>query len=267
MLKETASKIEIINNASVYDPGEIYFSGLQYSMFNEKNEQICEFLYCKDFLSDIIWSQVNNKPVSIYGFESDPAKTPKIDFENTRLLLRNRNDVNFMDKIDNVVQFINQVENIMDLRNSEAFVVSNSGEKNGVFALVSSARWMRSPTLVSLYTLLLRVGFVHALDSDWKDTVKGIVSGKIEPYQKNDKNYLKDSIKGIERILTVGYKNIFYKQMKFNYPEKKNISKVHNESGIVAFTGANNRFCKGWYREELAEIEKGIDESNKIVIV
>jgi hypothetical protein len=267
MLKDTAQKIDITNNTVNTDPAEIYSSGVQFAMFNDQNEQICQWVVCRDFFSELIWSQIHNKPAGIYGFKADPSVDPKIDFENTRFLIRNRQDKNFLDKIDGIVDFVNQIEDIMNLRKTEIFIV-NSKEKNGEIATVASGRWMRSPVLLSMYSLFLRVGFCHTVGDNWKDTVKKMVKGEIKPYQRNDAEYLKQSIKGIEKILTIGYKNIFYVQPKFNYPEKKNVSKLHNSSGIVSFSSGDAKtICNGWYREDLKEIEKNIPQDQKVVII
>ena len=241
---------------------QIYSSGLEYSFVNQKGEQCEEFKMCKDWLQDAVWATVHQTPASIYGFKFDPSSNPAIDMDNTRLLMTNAKDKDFLKKIDNMLDFINQVEDIIGLQKTTVKLVSNPPTKYkacGVIETSSSARWMRSPAMLSLYTLFLRVGFAHKIGDNWQKTVKDMIKGNIPQYQHNDQGYLSRSVEGIKYIIKAGYKNIFYNQMKFNYPEKIDINTLHNNSGIVAFSNSltgGTKIVKHWYREELQEIIK-----------
>jgi len=247
---------------------QIYSTGLQYCMYNEKGEQINQWVLCKDYLNEQIASQINEKSYSIYGFTADPNVDPKIDWDNTRILLNNSKDKNFLSKIGNVLDFVNQIEDHMNLRKTTAEIVSNPEKKyeaSGVFGVVSSARWMRSPTMMSLYALLLRVGFVHTIGNDWKDTYRGVMNGTIPAYQSNDRSYLTTGREGFEKILNVGYKEIFYVQPKLNYPAKKDVGTLHNSSGICAFSrGTTKTFVKGWHKPEIDEKLNSMPKESKI---
>lgn len=239
---------------------EIYSSGMQYSFVNAQGQQCDPFFTCKDFLSDIVWATIHGRSTGIYGMSYDPATHPALDMENTRLLLTNSKDKNFLGKIEGLLDFINQVEDVFDFRNTTIRLVKNPAAKYktcGIIETCSSHRWMRSPALLSLYTLFLRVGFTHTKGNNWQDTVKGMIAGKIEQYQHNDQSYLKSSVRGIEYIIKAGYKNVFFVQPKFNYPEKKDVSTIHNSSGIVAFSSSLNgkTLVKHWGRPEVRELE------------
>lgn len=246
---------------------EIYSSGMQYSLVNQDGKQCCPFCHCKDYFQDAVWATLHGKSTSIYGFSFDPATNPPLDMENTRMLLTNSKDNKFLEKIENMLDFINQVEDIFDFRNTTAKVVENPEAKYktcGIIETCSSHRWMRSPVLLSIYTLLLRVGFSHTKGNNWQDTIKGMISGKIAQYQTNDKGYLQQSIEGLEYILKAGYKNIFYVQPKFNYPEKADVNSIHNRSGIVAFSSmvkGEKSLVKHWTRADVKELVKSSDKS------
>lgn len=245
---------------------EIYTSGMQYAMSNEEGKSCTPFCFCRDYFGDAVWATIHNKIASIYGFTFDPAKNPPLDMGNTRFLITNAKDQSFLNKVGGMLEFINQVEDIFDFRNTVARLVKNPPNKYkkcGIIETISSHRWMRSPVLLSIYTLFLRIGFVHVEGTSWQETVNGVLSGKITPYQENDADYLKNSVKGLQYIIKNGYKNIFYVQPKFNYPVKSSVSSIHNGSGIVAFTGmcgGGHKIVKHWFRPEIKDLEKPVVE-------
>lgn len=244
---------------------EIYHKGLQYAFVSEKNEQCHQFVYCKDFLQDAIQGTLEGASKSIYGFTYDPKKMPKIDLETTRLVLVNSIDNDFTKKLPNVVEFINQFEKHLHLKRTVGYVVSNPGKyKTGALYFESSGRWLNAPPMLSLYTLLLRTGFVHKTGTSWETTVNGVVSGKIAPYQKNDQSYLSSAKKQIDSIMTIGYRPFFYKDMKKNYPEGTNISTMHNSTGIVALSSRQaSSVVPYWSRKSLEKRVKAAKEDKK----
>ncbi len=82
----------------------------------------------------------------------------------------------------------------------------------------------------------MRIGFAHTIGETFKNTIKGIVEGKIPSYQTNDKSQLKLAIDGINRIIKEGDKKIFYNQIEKNYRGDIETQAMHDDCGIVSFS-------------------------------
>jgi hypothetical protein len=233
---------------------EIYSSGMQYAMVSRVGELCTPFIHCRDYINEAIWATLHQKPASIYGFTYNPKTMPPIDLENIRLLLVNSQDKSLIEKANNVIEFINQFEKHLHLDLSVAEVVTDGipNKYNGGLLIVGSGRWQEAPPLLSMYTLLLRVGFTHKIGDSWENTINNILNGSVAPYQKNDKNYLVSAKKAIDDIMKIGYRPFFYVEPKKNYPENIDIGTLHNSSGIVGFSsGQTKGIVKYWSRPSL----------------
>lgn len=218
--------------------------GVEYAFVTPKGQQITQFAFCKDYLQDAIQSRVLNKKRGIYGFSYDPKTEPLISFKSTDLLVTNSQDLNLELNIKNCLDFINQVEDHLKIKNTIVFKVENPPLKylkSGVFYFKGSNRWIKSAPMISMYTLFIRVGLGHKIGTPFKETINGIVSGKLNAYQKVDYTRLKYSLNGISYILDKGDVAIFGKRIRDNYPSKINISTMHNKFGIGNFTEKSNR--------------------------
>ncbi len=237
---------------------QIYQTGLEYALCNAELEQCHDFVLCKDFIQDAIYSHLHGGIASIYGFTYDPKKHPKLSLDRLRLLVVNSNDSKFTEKIPNVLDFLNQFAKKLKMKATGAYLVSNppSRYKNGCWLIDASGMWNNAPVLVSMFTLLLRVGFIHKKDNDCMDTIKQLVDGKIKPYQNNDRSYVQQGMKGIENIVKWGYRKFFYIETEKNYPKNTNIGTMHNQTGIVAFaSGSTKSVCKYWNRRSATDPE------------
>ena len=74
---------------------QIYKKGLEFSFVSDEYEQCHEFLFCKDFLQTIIFSNIRNKPINIFNFMYNPERNPRIHTDELRILFRSNNDANF----------------------------------------------------------------------------------------------------------------------------------------------------------------------------
>lgn len=231
---------------------QAYETGLEYSFIDGNNNQVCCFVTCKDFLQDAITAMYHKKKIEIYGFKYDAAKDRPVYADKTRIAIANSQDKKFSDKIPAMIDLVNQVERKLHLIRTTATAVANPPkkyEKCGVFVLDSSSRWMLSPPMLSLYTLLIRVGFVHKIGDDYSKTFKRLVNHKIEPYQESDAEQLSAAQSGIERILKYGYAKLFYKDPERNFPDVP-IESMHNYYGIVSYaTGQTKSRMKYWHRD------------------
>lgn len=231
---------------------QMYSSGLEYCFISKDNKQCCPFVFCKDFLQDALMAALNKCNISIYGFLYDPINCEPIYLEKTKIALGNSSDKNFMEKIPNVLDFINQIERELRLIRSRVQVVENTPKKyskSGVVIMESSNRWILSPPMISLYSLLIRVGFAHKKGISYKDTIQGVINKEIPSYQKEDASQLSAAKAGLDKILNNGYAKIFYKDQIRNFP-KISTSAMHDGMGIVSFSnGHSQNHVKYWHRD------------------
>ena len=237
---------------------QIYSNGLEYAFASEDNKQCCPFVFCKDFLQDCVWGQLYGKVATIFGFTFNPKNDPHLDMNKCKLLVTNSADPKeFKNRIEKCVLFINQIEKALHLIRTVAYeceLPPPHYTKCGVFLLESSRRWLEAPPLVSLYTLLIRVGFVYNGTDTFMEHIAKVQEGKISPYQRNDASYLKSADKGIKQIMELGYRKIFYIDPKKNYPEGIQTGVLHNSTGIVGFTaGSTKTVVPYWHRNSLTK--------------
>ncbi len=163
-------------------------------------------------------------------------------------MVANNLDKDFAKKIEGVVDFINQFEKRVHLIRTTAYECEPTpkkwGKTGGVWMFEGSGRWALSPAMISLYTLLLRCGFSHKTGTDFDETCKGIIDGKIKTIGGKgtrysgcyDDGYLRDAQPGINLILKHGYRKVFYKEAKDNFPSKLAVGTMHDCCGIVGFS-------------------------------
>ena len=231
---------------------ENYSSGLKYALCSDNNAQACGFVWCKDFLQDAYLAYFNKNSRNTYGFKYDYKKDVALSIKSTKLLLANRSDARFRAKIKKAVDFINQVETELKMRKKtkayECIDPPKAFEDSGVFLLDGNKRWYSSSVMISLYTLLLRVGSKHLKKhGTWRDTCKMMIAGDVSPYQSYDKNQITTALPGIEHIIQHNDRKVFGKNMLKNYPDTISTNSMHHNSGICAFTqGHTNANFPGW---------------------
>lgn len=216
-----------------------YSRGLEYALASPDYEQCHDFVFCKDFMQDVIYSTLYNKPIEIYGFKYSPTNDPKPCLDKIRILVANARDSTFRNKIPGCLDLVNQVEDEIGIKRSivrECWFPPARYNKGGVWLFEGSKRWQHAPPMLSLYTLLLRLGFVHTPGTSYKDTFQQIKSGALKPYQTRDTQQLKQSESGIEKIIRVGDRRIFFRDIRLNYPEKMDLDSIHNDLGVSSFS-------------------------------
>lgn len=210
---------------------QIYKKGLEFSFLSDNLEQCHSFILCKDFLQDIIYSTINNKPINIFNFSYDPNKDPKASLKSLKLLVRNNNDKVFQNKLENSISFINQIEKKLKIKKSKFQVCENK-----TFLITGSKRWINAPPMISLFILLLRIGLVHKPTKTAIKTLNDLIHHRIKPYQKKDAYLLKHSYLGFAKIVKYGDRKIFYRDMKLNYSATLSVDCIHNATGILSYT-------------------------------
>lgn len=252
--------MELIGRKIQWHPKSLKISqipkdGMEFAFVSEDYKQIHQLVWCKDFMQDAIFAFVNKQAIEIYGFKYDPALDPPIFMDKTRMLICNWKDQEFETKLlKNCRDFINQFETALGFEELTTFEKCLNPppiyRKSGVFIINASKRWMIAPPMVSLYTLLLRIGVVHTLNQKFMTTLEQIQSGSLKPYNwkpdtkgkygndhtENDADFLKNGWLGMNRILVEKDTKIFHKKIESNYPEKIRVYGIHENSGLGCFS-------------------------------
>ncbi len=218
---------------------QIYAKGLEYALVSDNYEQCHEFVWCKDFLHDVYYSTINNKEFNLYKFSYCPYYSPKPCLKEARILLTNSKDKNFSQKIPAVCEFINQIEDELGMKKTTARICSappSGYEKAGIYIFKGDRRWIVAPSMLSLYTLLLRMGFVHKIGTSYKETLASLKKRKLTPYQSKDVYWFKCSEMAFNEILKNSDKSLFSRNFADNYPKHLSMDSIHNKLGIIAFS-------------------------------
>jgi len=226
-------------------------SGIEFSFVSPDNKQATPFAYCKDYLQDAVQGFIINKKRSIFGFTYDPAIHAPLCIKRTKLLVANSQEFEFDKKMLNCLDFIHQVEEHLKIRKTIVSKCKNPPLKyirSGVWLFDGSSRWIKSPPMLSMYTLLIRLGFGHNIGDNYKNTLSYILNGEIKSYQPVDSFRLKQAKAGIDRIFETGDRKIFNSDIKKNYPSSIKINVMHNLLGIIGFSqGISKKYVPEWH--------------------
>jgi hypothetical protein len=261
---------------------EIYSQGWQCAFLGVDSQQAHSMCYSNDFLQGVARAHIHGGTAAIYGFSYSANKNPRLNLSierskakvvkgnkkpkeveevkvkvsgRTEIIAANSKDKNFLKLQPAVADLLHQIETHLGLDLTQIHLVENPADKyneSGAVVYVGSSRWMEAPPLLSLYTLLLRLGCVHKVGDKWLTTLENVASGKVAPYQVNDGHYTKASLEKIKEIMKIGYRAFFYIDPAKNYPSGVDISNLHNSAGIVALAiGKTEKVVPFWSREKL----------------
>lgn len=243
--------------------------GMEFAYVSEDYKQVHQLVWCKDFMQDLVFGCVNQTSFEVYNFKYDPATEPQICLDKTRFMICNWRDESFEQKLlNNCKEFLHELETQMKMKKTIFEKCTNPPpiyRRAGVFIVEGSKRWMIAPPMISLYTLLIRIGMVHPLGQSAKDTLDQIESGDLRAYNwkpayktsygtnrdDNDSDHLSSARIGLERILKYGDRKLFHKDMKDNYLEELGIDAIHDDCGLCGFSNDyTNYHFPHWHRLE-----------------
>lgn len=204
---------------------ESYSYGLEYSLLTPKYKAVHPPVLCKDFLTDIFWSEYTNKRIQIYGFSWTPGRFA-INRRKFHLGIRLRHRGN--DAYDNLEcprlqEFLNEFEALVDVPLSKVYVVSDTA------AIVEFDReWTMQPIRLSLYTLLVRVGLRYDGRGveKWLTHIRVNGNGEVGSYDSSIVKAAESKFNGIFK-----HKSLSFLQ---EYKDYKG-SSVHDESGLMSW--------------------------------
>lgn len=260
-MQEIATK-EVVWHPKINRICQIPKEGLEFAMLSTKYQQINQLVWCKDFMQDLIWSYLNNQPINVYGFKYDPSSSPSPSLTKLRLLISNYKDLELKHKlIENALPLIHSIEDKMKMTRTvleQCKSTPSIYKKSGVWILKSSKRWLKSPPMLSMYTLLVRIGLIHNKKDSMSDTINKIINGEIKTYydKKNrDKEMILKASSGIEKLIKHGDYKIFPSDIKKNYPKEladgtfMSVFNIHDRCGIVGFsTGVTRQYFSNWHK-------------------
>lgn len=226
---------------------QIYSKGMEFALVSQDYKQCNPFVWCKDFLQDVVFASLHKKWIDIYDFQYSPNTDPEPCLDKIRLLIANAHDSKLRSKIPNILDILHQVEDKLEIKHSlarECGLPPENYKKGGVWMFEGSKRWIKSPPMLSLYTLLIRVGCVHEIGVRFEKTLANIIAGEQKPYQKKDSLWLKHAMMGIEKVIRIGDRKIFHRDIKDNYPNL-DIDVIHNQLGIAGFSSDIQDKLKG----------------------
>ena len=229
-----------------------FSSGVEFALLSKDWKQVCPFVTCRDFLQDAVAALVTKKKKSIYSFTYDPANAIPIHMDSLRLLVTNSNDSSFGDKIPACVEFVQKVEAKLGIARTRVRQCKNPPRKYarcGVFMFEASRRWLISPPMISLYTLLIRVGPSHTLGDDCMKTLEAVKDGQKNLACYADRSRISEAWAGIKKIMERGDRKVFPRKLEINYPNCE-VGTMHNSMGIVGFSKEYAKSTVGaWYED------------------
>jgi hypothetical protein len=243
--------------------------GMEFAYVSEDYKQVHQLVWCKDFMQDTIYGSLNGVDFEVYGFKYDPDRNPAICKDKTRFMICNWRDHEFASKLlNNCAEFIHGIEKQLKMEKKTVFEKCINPppiyRKSGVFIVEGSKRWMVAPPMISLYTILIRMGMVHPLGQDPMTTLQQILDKKLKPYnwkaptkskwgeyqEENDSDHLAEGWEGLQRILRLGDGRIFHKSIERNYPVEVGVSVIHDDCGLCGFSsGCTEEYFPHWHRE------------------
>jgi hypothetical protein len=219
-------------------------------------------------MQDAIHGFLNKSKASIYGFTYDPLIDKPVSMKRTRLMVTNWKDSEFGSRVTNrVLPLMHEAEDKLGMSRTileKCLKVPPRYSKSGAWVFNSDIRWSIAPPMISMMTLLIRVGLVRESDDSLETTLTKIKDEKIDGYysteNQQDQYQVKRAEKGIKTILSMGDRNIFYKNIKKNYPafndhtdykKRINIYTFHDRAGIGSFSdGSTKHVFPYWHRHE-----------------
>ncbi len=205
-----------------------------------KYVQAHSFARCKDFLNDIVYAEINNKPIEIYSLTFDPKVGKILQSGKIRMLVRNEATTDskvFEENNKKTLSLLHIVEAEMGLSKSVLRKVADS-DKHFVFE--SDANWAHSTVMLSLYSIILRAG--KNFDPKFKTPLAFFESLKGKAGEGHDEQYVKAGLESgyLKFILEKG-RRVFGDNIKNNF-SFGNLSEAHN-AGLqtLSYLLKNNR--------------------------
>ena len=222
---------------------EIYqLIGVKYAFLTSKeegNKQCHPWIKCRDFLHDALRAHVAKKKEGIFGFRYESGVNPPLDLEKMRLLVKrdaNKDEKNISENtkeiMDCALAILNCVEKYTNVKPLTKLYETNQKD---IYLFEGAKDWMESTFMISLYTLLIRLGARKITFKDRKGLIEKLkdLSKSNQVHGDNDIKYLKTVWPFIYRIMRARG-DLKYMQDGKALMADKTIGTFHAYTGIVS---------------------------------
>src|SRR6266850_798644 len=202
--------------------------GFEYALLDREGTALTPTIQCKDYFTDLWWSEHEKQPCSVYGFNWKPGKVDKDARSYLMAVRKNKQDMRTY-RIP-LEQFLNEWENLLEFRRSKVSV----GDEGKCLVVVFSQQWTTKPVLISAFTLFLRVG----CDYDGSNLPKYIdkyASGAFKsPMAGCDPQYVKTATPNLTKLMKSGVSAFAQSYGQYGAGQTYD---MHNAGGIVNYKG------------------------------
>ena len=157
-----SDKLPRVEFGGDYRTSQIYSKGFEFAFMSEQKDkkgegflqQACPFVYCKDFLHDAIWSQINGKNVSMHGFKYTPGENLPLSLKKTILAFRNNQykgkEKGFREMRESCLGFLQAIDKKLRFKPTQILEVKHPDD-SPTWIIIGDKRWQHAPTLISLF--------------------------------------------------------------------------------------------------------------------
>jgi len=246
---EATKTVKVSGFKGKADLTEIYQkTGLYYAFINKNSKgeyDACHpWVKCRDFLHDVVRTNITGKGFCIYGLRYSMDKNPPIDLNKMRIIVKcedkagkSPTDDKFAEDMKYALTLLNHFEKYAGVSLSTLKYVKVDNHEGSVAMFTGSYIWVRSPFLVSMYTLLIRLGPRRIEFKDKADLEKKFyaISRQTQVQGDNEVQYMK-TLHNKLHIVIENRNQLFNKSGMFHdiYDKKHDISSFHNNCGILS---------------------------------
>ena len=201
-MDKRALRVLYLNPEPKYRDG--FHQGVQLTMVDNKLRAIMGRMYCKDYVTDLFWSELTKTSGESCGFCWRPGQyDPTLKWHRLSI---NRGaadnswdyqtktasaliDVDLWDSRAGLEAFFNAVEEQLGFRKTQVFRATGSvqGKPDHTLLVRFSVDWTDKPVKISLFTLLCRVGLSFKPGADPIEHIK-MISTKGHVFSQADLN-------------------------------------------------------------------------------
>ena len=191
--------------------------GFRYMMVDKAGNGLHMAVQCKDFLTDVIWSEHMQEPINTYGFNYEPGL---LDLEGERFSIAVTHPTEIKGKAPNLQAFLNVFEASFGVREPCHVEVANEGN---ALIVTFDRFWYKTPVLVSAFALFLRCGLWYK---------GGPILTFLKEGPKHDLSTLRRAEEKIAHLLN----GVYPRDQAWN--SYSDLMDVHHRSGLIGYPGA-----------------------------
>lgn len=220
---------------------EAYSRGVEYCTLSKNNEAIHAFTYCKDFISDIFYGSRFQVPMKIYRFSWNPKTNKAPSLYPAKMLIRDKKYKAMAPRAKNCQALLNLAEEALGISvPSRCIGLQDDG---CIYVESPGLEWTESLPMISLWTLLMRIGFSRFVASkargkNFTEALQYLVDFSKDSSAR-DNSRINCIINNMEKLEDRQFKITFAPYMFEDFSDK-DVSFIHNRTGIISVLSAVN---------------------------